>query len=626
MAGSYSDAGRPSERGDDPGFTWAGLRERRQDRPVSELPRLTGDAVRLVWRAARPELVVVMSLTVLVAALTALQLLLTREVLASFFEVDGGAASHEVIAPLAAFLVVWTVLSVVSLVLGERRRVMSELVARYAQQLIASAAVTADLVDFERPRFHNQLQRSLAHASSKPIQVTFALLGVASAFATIAGVSVALAFAEPVLLLLVVVAFGPMWMVSRALSRIAYGFDLEQTEDDRRRSYLLSLLTHKRPAKEVRAYGLDRFFADQHAALWASRIERLREITRRRIRLGTLARVVNGLMFGAVVVLLAWFIETGRTSLADAAVAAGALLILGQRLGAAAGGMGQLYESSLFLSDVHEFLDESDARVAARGLGNPAPPLEQIAADDIWFRYPAAEHSALSGVSLTVRRGEVVALVGANGSGKTTLAKTLASLYEPDRGMLRWNGAAASDLSLESRRDQVAVIFQDFENYLFTAGENIGLGRVADFHDEEAIEAAARRAGASEFVESLREGYGTLLGPEFFTGTDLSVGQWQRMAIARAFFRDARLVILDEPSSALDPTAEADLFERLRELCADRAVVVISHRFSTVKGADRIHVLEQGRITETGSHAELLALGGTYAEMFRLQAKNYTDD
>jgi ATP-binding cassette subfamily B protein len=310
----------------------------------------------------------------------------------------------------------------------------------------------------------------------------------------------------------------------------------------------------------------------------------------------------------------------------DAAVAAGAILLLGQRMGVLIAAGGQLYEAALFLGDMQEFLDETTHRHRDAPPRNTAGELTEIRLHDVWFRYPSGNRDALAGVTVEVRPGEVVALVGENGSGKTTLAKVLAQLYEPTRGRVLWNGVDAATLDRSNLRDQIAVIFQDFEQYMFSAAENIGFGRPERINERAAIEEAARRAGADAFLEALTGRYDALLGPEFYGGSDLSIGQWQRVAIARAFFRDANLVILDEPSSALDAAAEAALFDRLRELCTGRAVVVVSHRFSTVTGADRIYVLEAGRVVEHGPHHELLAAGGVYARMFRLQAAQYLPD
>jgi len=243
--------------------------------------------------------------------------------------------------------------------------------------------------------------------------------------------------------------------------------------------------------------------------------------------------------------------------------------------------------------------------------------------ENVTFTYPDADRPALSDVSLEIGAGEVVALVGENGSGKTTLAKLVAGLYSPEQGHVHWDGRDVGELDPEDVRRRVAVIFQDFARYLLPARENVGLGRHERVEDLDAIVHAAERAGAHGFLSGLPEGYETMLGREFAGGWDLSIGQWQRVALARAFFRDAPFVILDEPTAALDARAEADLFARLRELLEDRSVLLISHRFSSVRTANRIYVLDQGRVVEHGTHQELMALHGLYAELFTLQARQY---
>jgi ATP-binding cassette subfamily B protein len=322
---------------------------------------------------------------------------------------------------------------------------------------------------------------------------------------------------------------------------------------------------------------------------------------------------------------MAWFVLDRGMSVATATAAAIAIVGLAPMIGSLAFAVGQIYESALFLEDLSAFRAMLPTILDARPSA-PAPErFGTLRVEAVRFTYPGSERPALDGVSLTIRRGEVVALVGENGSGKTTLAKILSGLYRPVDGQVCWDGVDVSDVDAGQLRRGIAVVFQDFGQYLFPVADNIGLGRVEALEDRAAIERAARRAGADGFVARLPRGYDTMLGKMFEGGEDLSVGQWQRIALARAFFRDAPFVILDEPTAALDARAEHALFESIRALFADRTVLLISHRFSSVLSADRIFVLAEGRLVEQGTHAELMETNGLYAELFTLQAEAYRE-
>jgi ATP-binding cassette, subfamily B, bacterial len=588
-----------------------------------DLPRLTLAALKLVAAAGRRELTVMLAMEVATAVLLGVGVLLGRDVLQAVLDTDrSGSGWRHVLPSLAGLAAVSVATTVANAIARRQDQMLSELVERHAQARILDVTCSAELAAFDDAGFHDLIVRA-QRGAFRAGQVVRGVLGLAQAATGVVAGVVALAVLQPLLLPVCVAAAVPSVWLARRRAHSYYGFAFRMTPRDRERVYVASLLSERDAAKEVRAMDLAGFLRARHDDLYAERIAELDDVTRRQLRWALLAGVAgSGIVAGTVAVLVALALG-GHLSVATAAAAGAAMIVFGQRV--AAGGMSSqmLLESALFLDDYLTFAamaPEAGSKVTA-----PAPRAAggEIAADEVWFSYPGSERPALRGASLRIEPGEVVALVGPNGSGKTTLAKLMAGLYVPERGRVLLHGADTATADRATLRRDVAVVFQDFLRYWLTARDNIAMGRHERFDDHAGVVEAARRAGADGEIEALPDGYGTRLGPVFAGGADLSVGQWQKIAIARLFFRDAPFVILDEPTAALDAHAEHDLFARIEELLEGRAVLLISHRFSTVREADRIYVLDGGQVIEEGTHDELMARGGTYAEMFTLQAAAY---
>jgi ATP-binding cassette subfamily B protein len=590
------------------------------DRAIRQLPGLLRQAIQLVWEAARRPFMLTVLLQVIGGVALGAQILIAKRLLTQLLATRSSGALSAALPSVLALVAVLAVSGIVTVLRTEMQRLLTELVSWTAMRKVIEAATAADLVSFENPAFHDRLQRSIVNASVRPLQMTTGLLTVGTSVLSSAAVGVTLALIEPLFLGLAVVAVIPITIVTLRVGRALFQFAVRQTPTDRERGYIQSLLTEKDPAKEIRAYGLGPHLQSRFDRLYASRIKALRRLVRDRMAQGVGGSLVTALISGGALTLLIEFVADGRTSLAGAGTAAAALILLGSQLQGLAAGIGQLYESALFIRDFADFT--AMVPISRRFLGTGDAPADpgRIEVRDLSFTYPSRSTPSLVDVSITIEPGQVVALVGENGSGKTTLAKLLGGLYPVGSGSMTWDGADVAGLDAEQVRARVAVLFQDFVHYFLSARENISLGRWQREADDGAIRAAAEEVGIARALDALPNGLDTFLGPQFFGGSDLSGGQWQRVALARALFRDARLIILDEPTAALDPRSEAALFESVRRLFVGRSVLLISHRFASVRMADVIYVLQEGRVIESGNHDELVANKGLYDELFRLQA------
>jgi ATP-binding cassette, subfamily B, bacterial len=589
-----------------------------------DLPKLLLDSIKLVWSAGRNTFILTSALQLLAAVGIAAQLFVGKRVLETVLAAGGTVEFRDLVPVLALLVAVTVTLDLARAIQNEQSRVLGELVGRKAVDRVMDVSTRIDLLAFESPDFYDRLQRARAQGQFRALQTVNGLLGIVGASVAAISIVAALAALQPLLLPFVAIGYLPLWIVASLNTRDLYHFTRGMTPNERQRNYLQNVLMGRNPAKEVRAFNLARFLRGRYDRLYDERIAELRSLARRRTGRSLIGSLASSGVTVGTIGMLSYLYVSDRMSLAATGAAVFGLYQLASQLNGLHMSATSLYEATLFIRDYSSFLQLEPDQEAAQG--GPAPTgFEVLRAEDVSFTYPEARQPAVDDVSLEIRRGEVVALVGENGSGKTTLAKMLAGLYRPERGRIRWDETDLADVDADELRRSVAVIFQDFERYLLPARENVGLGRHERVEAFEEIVEAARRADADDFLATLPEGYETMLGREFAGGYDLSIGQWQRVALARAFFRDAPFVILDEPTAALDARAESRLFERMRELLEGRSVVLISHRFSSVRSADRIYVLHEGRVVEHGSHDELMALDGLYAELFGLQARAYVE-
>lgn len=502
-------------------------------------------------------------------------------------------------------------------------RGQAQIVTDHMHAILHKKSVEVDLEYYENPRYYDTLHRAQQEAPHRPTAILNSLLQVGQNGVSLVAMAGLLWWFHWAVLPVLLLAAFPELLVRLRYANKFFAWQRERTPYERKAWYLNWMLTRDTHAKEVRLFDLGprfrQWFSDVRRTL---RHERL-DLEKRQAFAILGAQAVATLGVFGVYFFVAYRTVHGFLTLGDLvmyfqAIQRGAGFLQG--LGTS---LSRLYESNLFLSNLEEFLHVK-SRIVVPAVPRSVPrPLETgLVFDHVTFRYPEEERVAINDMSFVVRPREHVALVGANGAGKTTLVKLLCRLYDPTFGRISLDGVDVRECAVSDLRKEVSVIFQDFARYFMTARENIGLG-VTTPHDLATVIAAAQQSGADEVISRLPQGYDSMLGKWFEGGKELSIGEWQKVALARAFLRDSQILILDEPTSAMDAKAEADLFERFHELTRGRMAILISHRLSTVKMADRIYVIDQGRIVECGTHEELVLQKGTYADLFETQAQYY---
>ena len=484
-------------------------------------------------------------------------------------------------------------------------------------------AALLDLEDFEDSELQDQLERARRQTMGRSSLMT-QLLGQAQDVLTIITFAIGLVAYAPWLILLLGIALIPAFLGEAHFNAASYTLNYMRTPERRELDYVRQTGASVETAKEVKIFGLNAFLIDRYRTLSETFYQANKSLATRRAFWGSVLTAVGTLGYYVAYAYLAWGTLRGEFTIGDLTFLAGSFRRLRTLLEGLLTGFSQMAGQAMYLDDLFSFfLIEPEITSSPDALPFPVPMREGVRFEGVGFRYPGAERWAVRNLTFTLHAGEVLALVGENGAGKTTLVKLLARLYDPDEGRILLDGRDLREYDLASLRANIGVIFQDFVRYHMTAAENIAVGRIEAAGDRARIEQAARRSLADEVIRRLPAQYDQALGKRFRKGIDLSGGEWQKIAIARAYMRDAQLLILDEPTAALDARAEFEVFQRFRELSEGKTAVLISHRFSSVRMADRILVLADGQLEAAGTHAELLAAGGRYAELFELQAEGY---
>ncbi|WP_433320906.1 ABC transporter ATP-binding protein [Micromonospora sp. CA-269861] len=588
------------------------------------LPRLVREAVALAWATNRVDTLASIGLNVAAGVMTTFGLLATTSVLRELFA--AGPTPDRVRSALPALIVAAAAVSArggLTIAAGWAQARLTPQINYQVELRLFEATTAVDLAAFDDAGFAEEMDRVRDRGMGEAAWIVDHTVNLVTGVVGMLATAVAVTVIQPLLLPCLLLAAVPQAITAVRMARREYLAMLARITRRRRMWMLAHLMANRHTAAEVRAYQMRDFLLAEYRSVMAVETRAQLRLVRSQAGTRVTGATVAGLATFGVYAVLGGLLLTGMVALAAAATALLALQSARTSLGVAVVATNSLYEDALYYQDYRDFLARAHARVPSGG-DRVADAVDVIEVDEVSLSYPDTDAPAVDQVSLTIRRGEVIALVGENGSGKTTLAKLIAGLYQPTGGVIRWDGVDAAELDPRALGAQVAVMTQEWWKFPFTAGQNIRVGRHDRAPDRPGptVQEAASAAAAHDMIVGLPHSYDTLLDREFKDGHELSGGQWQRLVAARGLYRDAALLICDEPSAALDARAEHALFQHLRRH-PDRAVVLITHRLANVRHADRIFVLERGRLVQQGSHDELMAAGGLYRELFELQASGY---
>lgn len=591
---------------------------------------------RLLWRTSRPLTLATLCIRLIRALLPVVTLfvgkLIIDEVVVLTATTNAPDSVRGWLDSGLADRLTWLIaaefgLAVLSDLLGRATSLIDSLLAELftisTSVRLMEHAATLDLEHFEDSAFQDKLERARRQTQSSSFLMT-QLFGQAQNIVTIISFAAGLLVYAPWLIVLLLIALVPSFIGELHFNAQGYALSFNRTQDRRELDYVRVTGASAETAKEVKIFGLNSFLIERFKRVAKDFYQAHRQLTIRRVSWSGLLTMVGTAGYYFTYAYLAFRTVAGHFTIGDLTFLAGSFARLRGLLDGMLSNFSSLAGQALYLDDLFAFFEiKPEIANPANPQPFPNPIRRGFVFDEVGFRYPGAERWAVRQLSFTLKTGEVLALVGENGAGKTTIVKLLSRLYDPDEGRILLDGRDLREYDLADLRANLGVIFQDFVRYHLTAAENIAVGRIEAIGDRARIEGAARRSLADDMIRTLPEGYDQLIGKRFKSGVELSGGEWQKVAIARAYMRDAQVLILDEPTSALDARAEYEVFQRFKELTTTRTAVLISHRFSSVRMADRILVLAEGKVEAEGTHDQLLSQGGRYAELFELQAEGY---
>jgi ATP-binding cassette subfamily B protein len=588
----------------------------------------TPKAVKLVWQTSRWATVGLGFLTLAAALLPASQAWVGKLIVDGVVASIQQGADPERVRSIFVYLILELSLFLIATGLNQARRLIQQLIqlqlANRIRGEIIGKALSLDLAFFEHPDFYDRLQNARRESGYKPVDLINDTFLIVQNTITLISFAVLLLRFSPWLIIILLAASIPAFIAETRFSEEGFRLLTRRAPETRQINYLARLLTEDASAKEIKLFNLGDTLLARYMTLFDKFFREDKSLALRRAVAGFGLGLIATLGFYGSYAWIVWHTVQGKISLGDMTLY---LTIFRQgqsTFQAILSAVGSIYENNLFMANLFDFLGlKPQMGGAARNHALPVPLRSGIEFRGVGFRYPEREEWALHDINLTMRCGEKIALVGPNGAGKTTLIKLLTRLYDPTEGTILIDDIDIRELDPLDLRQRIGVIFQDFVRYHLPASENIGFGQIEALDRMDRIIASARKSGAHAIVESLPDGYQTMLGRWFHGGHELSVGQWQKIALARAFMRDAEILVLDEPTASLDAQTEYEIFRHFQELTIGKMAILISHRFSTVRMADRIVVIQEGRIAEIGGHQELLRQEGIYAHLFSMQAEGY---